>query len=91
MLTFSVTNHGSAPVHAGVEKSVLLVNGSPHNGFEETVAEINNDRFDSLPPGETVRFHYLFNARGSIKTGEYTFVLRMGGNDSPPLTIRVVP
>lgn len=91
MLTFTITNEGSTAVHAGVESSVLLVNGKPHKGFRETVAEINNDKFDSLPPGESARFHYVFQTPGKIMPGEYLFVLRIAGNDSPPLTVRVVP
>jgi len=91
MLSFEVTNIGTRPVHAGLEKSILLVNGRPHNGYAETLQDIKDDKWDSLAPGETARFHYRFSARGAVKIGEYSFVLQVGTTFSEPLVVRVVP
>lgn len=91
MLTFDVTNTGAQPIHAGLEKSVLLVNGKPHNGFKETIEEIKDDKWDSLGPGETARFHYKFVARGGVKPGEYSFVLQVGLTLSKPFVLHVSP
>lgn len=91
MLDFVVTNIGTRPVHTELEKSVLLVNGKPHNGFKETLEDIKDDKWDSLAPGQSARFHYKFVSRGSVKPGEYSFVLQVGATFSEPFVLRVTP
>jgi hypothetical protein len=90
-ITFGVFNDGPSAVNPKVESSHLLINGvGPKDWRNVIINGLRTPSFDSLPPGQYLRFTYVLG-RYFQKPGIYK--VRWEGDNfrSPELTFRVVP
>jgi len=92
MVSFTVTNEGTAAVDPDINSSQLFVNGAVPEGWVNTIGNgIRSPEFKALPTGQTLQFSYQLGPAYFAKPGVYKVRWKGPHFETPEITFRVVP